>query len=103
MNTASILVKTAPEVKEKAQKIAEEMGLSLTSVINRYLKHFITAKTITFSIDEENPSEFFLHSLRESEKDIKAGRTMSFKTGTEALSFLDKEITNDKQNQKSSY
>ena len=63
MNTASILIKTDLQVKVKAQKTAEKMGLSLTSVINRYLKHFITAETITFSTSDETPNQYLINAF----------------------------------------
>lgn len=97
MNTASILIKTDPKVKEKAQKIAEEMGISLTSVINRYLKHFIQTKTITFRADEEHPTEYFDTGLKEAEEDIAAGRVISFKNSDDVLEYLEREIENEKQ------
>lgn len=97
MNTVSILIKTDPRVKEKAQRTAEEMGISLTSVINRYLKHFIETKSITFTADGETPTQYMIDSLKESEEDYKAGRVISFKTGREELAYLDKEIEDERQ------
>ena len=97
MNTASILIKTDPKVKEKAQKAAQEMGISLTSVINRYLKHFIQTKSITFRTDEETPTQYMIDSLRKSEEDVKAGRVISFKSVEDELAYLDKEIEDERR------
>lgn len=97
MNTASILIKTDPQIKARAQKTAEKMGLSLTSVINRYLKHFITTETITFSTRDEKPSQYLIDSLKESEADVKAGRVITFKSKQDELSYLDKEIANERR------
>lgn len=88
MNTVSILIKTDPKIKEKAQQTAEEMGISLTSVINRYLKHFIDTRSITFTANAETPSQYMIDSLKESEADYKAGRAISFEDGKEAISYL---------------
>jgi addiction module RelB/DinJ family antitoxin len=96
MNTTSILIKTDPQIKEKAQKTAEEMGISLTSVINRYLKHFIQTKSITFTADEEVPSQYMIDSLNQSEDDYKAGRVISFENGKAVLAYLDQEIKDEK-------
>ncbi len=96
MNTASILIKTDPQIKTKAQKTAEKMGLSLTSVINHYLKHFINTETITFSIRDEIPSQYLINALKESEADVKAGRVTSFKSGKEALAYLDSMIEHER-------
>ena len=73
MNTAAILIKIDPQIKLKAQKTAEKMGLSLTSVISRYLKHFITAKTITFSAQDEIPNEATRKILKQAEINWKKG------------------------------
>ncbi len=88
MNTTVINIKTEPEVKEKAQRLAEEMGLSLTSVINRYLKHFVKTKSITFQVDEE-PSDYLVKMLKKSEKDIKEGKVSpGFTHAKDAIAWL---------------
>ncbi len=91
MNTASILIKIDPQVKMEAQKVAEAMGLSLTSVINRYLKHFITAKTITFSARNEEPSEYLLQAIKEAKEDLKTGKASpTFDNAEDAIKWLNR-------------
>lgn len=102
MNTASILIKTDPKVKAKAQKTAAKMGLSLTSVINRYLKHFIISETVTFRT-EEKLSKWAIEALKESEEDVKAGRVITFNSKQEALDYLDKEIEDERRRNSSDY
>ena len=41
-----IHVKTYPEIRDAAQKIAKEIGLPLSTVINAYLRHFIKTKKV---------------------------------------------------------
>lgn len=92
MNTASILIKTDPQVKASAQKTAASMGLSLSSVINRYLKHFISTKAITFHADEEKPSKFLINSIRRAEEQLKKGETSPvFDNAKDAISWLHKQ------------
>ena len=93
MNTTSILIKTDPQIKAKAQKVAEEMGLSLTSVINRYLKHFITTKTIVFNAKrDETPNAYLKSVMKQAEKNWKNGNhSPIFKTGKEAVTWLEKQ------------
>ncbi len=98
MNTASILVKTDPKIKEKAQKTAEEMGISLTSVINRYLKHFITTKSITFTAQDEVPNQYMIDDLEQSEEEHKAGKTIAFDNKKDIHSYLDTLIKDAKRN-----
>ncbi len=44
-----INIKADKMVKEGAQKLAEELGLSLSAVINAYLKHFVRSREVYFS------------------------------------------------------
>lgn len=46
--TSTIILKTDSKLKQKAQQTAEELGLTLTSVINGYLSDFVETKKITF-------------------------------------------------------
>lgn len=73
MNTAVINIKTNPQIKAKAQKVAEELGFSLSSLINGYLRHLVKTKTVHFNTSEE-PTQYLIQAIKESEKDIKAGR-----------------------------
>ena len=78
MNTAVINIKTNPEVKAKAQKIAEELGFSLSSLINGYLRSLVKTKAVHFNTSEK-PTDYLIQALKESEKDRRAGRIVSFK------------------------
>lgn len=88
MNTAVVNVKVNPKVKKDAQKVAERLGLSLSSLINGYLRHLIKTETVTFSLKEE-PSEYMIQALKESKADIKAGRVSpTFTNAKDAIAWL---------------
>jgi addiction module RelB/DinJ family antitoxin len=92
MNSAVINVKTEPEMKIEAQRVAQSMGLSLSTVINRYLKYFVKTKAITFTADEENPSDYLVESLKKSDEDIKSGRVSpSFTNAKDTINWLDEQ------------
>ena len=76
MKTTVINIKTDKEVKRGAQKVAEELGLSLSTVINAYLRQFVRNKEITLSVAPRMSSELekFLGKV---EKDIERGRNFS--------------------------
>lgn len=99
MQTAVVNVKVDPKVKKQAQKVAEELGLSLSALINGYLKRLIRTKTVTFSTSEE-PTEYLIEALKESRADIKAGRVLSFNDGEEAVSYLNKIIADEPKSKK---
>ena len=89
MNTAVINIKTNAKVKSQAQKIASDLGFSLSSLINGYLNQLIKTKTIHFSLTEEIPSEYTIQALKESEEDRKAGRVSpSFDNVKDAIDWL---------------
>ncbi len=99
MNTSVVNIKVDPDVKREAQKVAHDLGISLSGVINGFLKHLVRTKTIHFSLNEE-PSDYLVHALKESRKDIKMGRVISFDDPDRALAFLDKMIADEKKHQK---
>lgn len=91
-------VKIDPLVKTKAHKIAEELGMSLSGVVNVYLRELIRTKTIFASTREEIPSARLIKSIHDAEEDIKAGRVESFESGAEAIEFLRRRRLTDKSN-----
>ncbi|MBF8250032.1 MAG: RelB [Candidatus Levybacteria bacterium] len=74
MNTAVINIKTEPEVKIEAQKIARELGVSLSSLINSFLKHFVKTKKITFSAREE-PSAYLKAVIKKARENRRQGKS----------------------------
>lgn len=97
MKTAVINIKTDAKVKAHAQKVAAELGFSLSSLINGYLRQLVKSKEVHFSLSEDEPSEYLIKALKESEKDRKAGRYVSFGSGENALDFLDEVIDGNKK------
>ncbi len=96
MSNAVINIKTDKELKVKAQKLAGDLGFSLSSLLNAFLKQLVRTKTVNFSLEEE-PSEFFKKALKESEKDIKNNRLITFKNNKEMFDYFDKIISRDKK------
>lgn len=89
MNTAIITIKTDPEVKEKVQKVALDMGLTLTSLINSYLKHVVRTKRVEISLDE-TPNAYLKSILKQAEKNYKKGKgSPAFDDVEEAIKWLD--------------
>ena len=78
-------------MKAKAQDIASDLGFSLSALINGYLKSLIKTKTVHYSLaGEEEPSEYMIQALKQSEEDRKAGRVSpSFDNVKDAIKWLD--------------
>lgn len=92
MNTTAIYIKTDPQIKLKAQKIAKELGFSLSSLMNAWLRQLIKTKTVTFSIEDEIPNEYLIKTIKQAEKDRKEGKASPiFSTGEEAVKWLEEQ------------
>ena len=92
MNTAAIYIKTQPEVKAKAQKIAKTLGLSLSSLVDAWLRQFVKTKRLTFSAEEERPSKYLIESIRKSEEELRKGETSpAFDNVKDAIDWLEKQ------------
>jgi addiction module RelB/DinJ family antitoxin len=77
MNTTSLHIQIEPTVKQQAQKTADELGLSLSSVVKALLKQFIRTKQLSVGINErpEIPNAYLRQSLKQSEEDYKGGKS----------------------------
>lgn len=96
MQNAVVNIKVDPEVKKKAQEIAEELGFSLSAILTGFMKQFIREKAVNFNL-EPKYSDYFIKSMKESEEDVKAGRVISFENEEEAIFYLDKMIADDER------
>lgn len=92
-----INVKVNPKLKKQVQKVAQDLGLTLSAMINAYLKQVVRSKTVTYTTLKEIPSDYFIESLKEAEEDIKKGRLVSFDKPEDALTYLDKMISNERK------
>jgi len=89
MNRTTVInVRTDAKIKSKAQEVVEKLGLNLSAVINAYLRQLIRTETVSFSLSEE-PTDYLLQALEESQKDIKKGFVSpAFDNAKEALKWL---------------
>lgn len=55
MKTAALSIKIDPKVKREAQKVADELGFSLSALVNAYFKDFVRTKSVSFTIAEPSP------------------------------------------------
>jgi len=69
-------IKVDKEIKEKSAKIAQRLGLSLSTVVNASLRNFV--KTETFSVSTAEEMTPYMESwLAEIEEDKKTGKNIS--------------------------
>lgn len=92
MRTTVMSVRTDRRLKEKAQKVAEELGFRLGTLINAFLRQLVKDKAVSFSTGQrEELSERAKKELREIDEDIRKGRNLSpkFDNLEDAFAYLD--------------
>lgn len=73
-NTKTLIsVKTDKTLKVSAQELAAEIGISLGTLINSFLRQFVRDKEIRFST-EYRPTRYLKASIRKGEKEYKSGK-----------------------------
>lgn len=90
MNKITINIKADRDVKEKAQKVAHDLGMPLSTVINAYLNQFIRTKEVHFYLEGElKPA--VKKRLDRLQKEALAGKNVSraFSMPEEMDAFLD--------------
>lgn len=89
MKTAIINIKTDPETKQKAHKVASELGIPLSNLLNAYLHELAATGSVHFSVAEPMSLETE-KIIAQAEKDICAGDVSGpFKTLEAIYDHLD--------------
>ena len=85
-----INIKADKEVKENAQKLARDLGLPLSGIINALLKEFVRNRSVSFSVIP-TMTRALENILGKTENDIKEGKNMSpvFSSAEKANDYLD--------------
>lgn len=85
-----INIKTERDVKENAQKLAQDLGLSLSDVLNASLRNFVRSREVYFSDIPQMIPEFerFVGTI---EKDLKKKKNLSpaFDSTEKAIGYID--------------
>lgn len=91
-----INIKTDKETKISAQKLAEELGVSLSAVVNVYLRQFIRTREFSFSLSY-SMSPDLEKTLVDVEKDIAKRENLSpeFDNAKDAIAWLKKARTDE--------
>ena len=82
-----LTVKVDSSVKNEAQKVAENLGLPLGSIINGYLREFIRTKSVSFSCGDGNSS---IKAIGDPQRDVFRGVIIEESLQKKKLSILKK-------------
>lgn len=74
MKTSALSVKIDPCVKREAQKVADDLGFSLSAIVNASLKNLVRSKTISYSLLEPTPR--LKHAIRSARADRARGKSI---------------------------
>ena len=90
MSKVVINFKVDKEVKEEAQKLARDLGVPLSTIINAQIKQMLRSRTVTLTTDLK-PTPYLEKILREVEKDLKTGKNISpiFESAEEMFAHLE--------------
>jgi len=91
MYAAVINIKTEKNLKKQVQSIASDLGLSLSALINVYLKQLVRTRKLELDLGEE-PSVYLRTIIKKADENYKKGAASSgFKTSNEAVKWLEKQ------------
>jgi addiction module RelB/DinJ family antitoxin len=77
ISSSIINIKTDPSVKKEAQIIAKKLGISLSGILNAYLRQLIHKQEIHFSCKEFLPNKQTTTLLTEINQDIEKNINIS--------------------------
>lgn len=88
MQRAVLNVKVNPQTKEKAKEVAENMGFSLSALVNAFLTQLVKTKSVEFHVDEV-PTEFVRKILKQAQKNREQGKgSPIFDNADDAVEYL---------------
>lgn len=88
MDNAVIQIRTNKKLKDEAMAVADELGLSLSSLIKAFLGNVTKTKSVTFSVREE-PSPYLIETMKNAKTDIKKGYiSPTFANPKDAINWL---------------
>jgi addiction module RelB/DinJ family antitoxin len=93
MTKTLVSIKLDPKIKQKAQRVAEEMGLTLSAVINAQLHEFVRTKELHIG-GGSRPTPYLERLLEEAGRDIQNGEDPSpvFDNSKDAVAYLKRQM-----------
>jgi addiction module RelB/DinJ family antitoxin len=89
-----LLIKTDKKLKLQAQKLAKELGIPLSTVLNSFLKRFVEEKEVTFSTERYRMTPYLEKVVKQARKDIEEGNYKNFSPAfdnvDDAIKWLEK-------------
>ena len=74
MKTSALSIKIDPKVKYEAQKVADQLGFTLSAIINASLKNLARSKTVSYSLLE--PTPLLKNAIKSARADRAKGKSV---------------------------
>lgn len=87
MKSAVLNIKIDPKVKREAHKVADELGFSLSAIVNASLKNLARTKMVSYSLLE--PTPLLQRAIRSARTDRVTGKKIGpFSTAQDMMKSL---------------
>jgi len=87
MKTSALSIKIDPKVKCEAQKVADQLGFTLSAIINASLKNLARSKTVSYSLLE--PAPLLKKAISSARLDRVCGKSIGpFRSSKEMMKSL---------------
>lgn len=87
MNYVTINAKTDPALKKQAASLADELGISLSIVINTALRNFVTERKLVVS-EDYTPNAFLRSAIASSDRERKNKHSITATTPAEVDALI---------------
>jgi len=90
MNDAFINIRTDKKLKAQAAKVAQELGFSLSTLLNAYMKRLVKTKTVHFKESYE-PTAYLKRLIKETDRELAEGKgSPVFDNAKDAIAWLNR-------------
>ena len=88
LKTTNLNLRIDPILKEQAERLFEDLGLSTATACNIFIKQAVRQGKIPFEIATSVPNKTTIAAMRESEDIARDPRVKGYKTATEMFEDL---------------
>lgn len=86
---ANINVRTNTEIKQKSEELFNDLGLTMSTAINMFLKQAIMSQAIPFDIKRNIPNEKTMSAINEAHMNSKNKKIRTYKNMKEVYESLE--------------
>jgi len=92
--TSAINIQVDTETKKAATEILNDLGLSMSTAINIFLKQIIKTDGLPFEVKNPKPNKELIEAIKEGNKilkELETGKRQGYNNMTDLINSLDEE------------